>query len=111
MYGGANVFQCSRNRLPHEVFQRRFNFAYGWNIYGLDGLLIKRDSAVSPSDCVVLGDTAGWKFSSIIVSSSGSTIRNLKSSTDTLKPPFLSPAAGSGLVPRYNFSFYTSALW
>lgn len=68
-------------------------------------------SVISPSDCVVLGDTAGWKFSSIIVSPSGSTIRNLKSSTDTLKPPFLSPAAGSGLVPRYNFSFYTSALW
>lgn len=72
LYGGTNVFQCAGNRLPHEVFQRRFNFAYGWNIYGLDGLLIKRDSAVSPyakmgsvispSDCVVLGDLQGGSF-------------------------------------------------
>lgn len=64
---------------------------------------VKVGSVVSPSDCVVLGDTAGWKFSSVIVSSSGSAIRNFKFSADTLRPPFLSPAAGVRLVPRYTF--------
>ena len=70
----TNVFQCAGNRLPQGVFPYRFNFSYGWNLYGLDGRhspftresavlsSVKVGSVVSPSDCVVLGDTAEWAF-------------------------------------------------
>ena len=111
----TNVFQCAGNRLPQGVFQDRFNFSYGWNLYGLDGRLIpfkrgstvlssvKTGSVVSPSDCVALGDTAGWEFASISISSSGSVVYDFRSSNGTLSPPFLSPVAKIGLVPRYSF--------
>ena len=32
----TNVFQCAGNPLLRGVFRDRFNFAYGWNTYGLD---------------------------------------------------------------------------
>ena len=112
----TNVFQCAGNRLPQGVFQNRFNFSYGWNLYGLDGRdrpLLKRESVVlssvklgsvvSPSDCVSLGDTAGWAFYPGTVSSSGSTVYDFRSSNVTLSPPFLSPVARFGLLPRYSF--------
>ena len=111
----TNVFQCAGNRLPQGVFQNRFNFSYGWNLYGLDGRHIpfkrgstvlssvKTGSVVSPSDCVALGDTAGWEFASISIFVSGSIVLDFRSSASTLKPPFLSPVAKIGLVPRYSF--------
>ena len=113
-----DVFQCAGNRIPRDwlSFSNEFNFSYGWNRYGLnDGgrgygsLVGKRErsvklgSVVSPSDCVVLGDTAGWAFYPGTVSSSGSTVYDFRSSNVTLSPPFLSPVARFGLLPRYSF--------
>ena len=82
------VFQCNEERDGRRWSRRfsgvnRFNFSYGWNDYGLNeganyarlsewqsmhwlirkGRPIKLGSVVSPSDCVVLGDTAGRESS------------------------------------------------
>ena len=107
------VFQCAGNRLPVPLPQglvsNRFNFSYGWNDVGLNedssfsgrpGVYsfsqsrssVKLGSVVSPSDCVALGDTAGWGFRwaflHISITSPGVDSR--------FHPPLLSPAAQNG---------------
>ena len=108
--GNTNVFQCAGNRLPVDVTSVGFNFSYGWNDVGLNedssfsgrsGVYsfsssrssVKLGSVVSPSDCVALGDTAGWGFRwgssiNISITSPGVDIR--------FHPPLLSPAAQNG---------------
>ena len=109
--GNTNVFQCAGNRLPVDVTSVGFNFSYGWNDVGLNegssfsgrsgvysfslsrSSVIKLGSVVSPSDCVALGDTAGWGFRwrggiHISITSPGVDIRYY--------PPLLSPAAQNG---------------
>ena len=114
-----DVFQCAGNRVPQSwlSFSNEFNFSYGWNRYGLNNgdlqygygfsLAGKKDrsvklgSVVSPSGCVVLGDTAGWAFANVSI--------NARSLKDFRQPdrahlfPFLSPVARSGLFPLYSF--------
>ena len=94
------VFQCAGNRLPVPLPQgvgtNRFNYSYGWNHFGLSGdsslSSVKLGSVVSPSDCVALGDTAGWGFrwgrAINLAFSSGFDGR--------FYPPLLSPAAQNG---------------
>ena len=76
--GNKDVFQCAGNRLPNPPPQgldpTGFNHSYGWNDFGLSGdskstmgrrflrPSVKLGSVVSPSDCLALGDTAGWGF-------------------------------------------------
>ena len=98
-----DVFQCAEERVGQRWIRMlgsdkigKFNFSYGWNDYGLnDGLSrcpIKVDSVVSPSDYVVLGDTAGEKHRM-----TGRYQMRLKS----LSAPFVSLVAlvGSFFIP------------
>ena len=108
------VFQCAGNRLPNPLPQglasNSFNYSYGWNDVGLNegssfsgrsGVYsfsqsrssVKLGSVVSPSDCVALGDTAGWGFWW------GGSIRISITYPDVdirYHPPLLSPAAQNG---------------
>ena len=105
----TNVFQCTGNRLPNPlpygVNPTRFNYSYGWNRYGLYDYekerSVKLGSVVSPSDCVVLGDTAGW---SSTVNFRGFVNGRLDLNVFDLRfhPPLFSPVP-SGLVRRYSF--------
>ena len=121
-----DVFQCKEERdgrswTRHFSDVNRFNFSYGWNDYGLNegtnyvrfsewqsvhwlmrkGRPIKLGSVVSPSDCVVLGDTAGRERNQM-----GKRVAVAVSAR--LPPPFVSPIAfgDDGLFdnhPRYSF--------
>ena len=79
--GNTNLFQCAGNsglkshlrnalsRLESSfgsgirlVFEREFNFAYGWGDNEIDNEnSIKRSQIVLPSDHIQLGDTPGWR--------------------------------------------------
>ena len=79
------VFQCAGNRVPQDwlSFSRESNLSYGWNRYGLNNgdlehgygfslvgkkeRSVKLGSVVSPSDCVSLGNTAGWDFANVSI--------------------------------------------
>ena len=109
-----DVFQCAGNRLPNpppqNVSPYRFNYSYGWNRYGLndDGKerSVKLGSVVSPSNCVVLGDTAGWDPSPNIISRiiSDRAQRDFEGSFVDARfhPPLFSPVPSS-LDSRYTF--------
>ena len=112
------VFQCAGNRVPQSLFPvpDDFNLSYGWNRYGLnDGDLefgygsslvgkversVKRGSVVSPSGCVVLGDTAGWAF--VNVSINARSLKDFRQPNYAGLAPFISPVH-FGFGPRYAF--------
>ena len=53
-------------------------------------------AVVSPSDCVALGDTSGWVIANVYENNRGRIPWGVN-------PPFLSPIACIGVVPRYSF--------
>ena len=109
----TNVFQCAGNSRPQGQVLSSFNFAYGLNDVGLtedspsssyhygvsssplSQSSVKLGSVVSPSDCVSLGDTAGWVIANVF--------QNNSRLPWVLHPPFLSPVPRTGVVPRYSF--------
>ena len=108
----TNVFQCAGNSRPQGRILSSFNFAYGLNDVGLNedspssyyhGVSsfpfsrssVKLGSVVSPADCVSLGDTAGWVIANVF--------QNNSRIPWGVNPPFLSPIARVGVVPRYTF--------
>ena len=119
------VFQCAGNRVPQSLFPvpSDFNLSYGWNRYGLNNgdlvfgygsslagkveRSVKLGSVVSPSDCLVLGDTAGWAFANVSINVRDSS-GNVRDSLDFRQPnhvglfPLISPVY-SGFGPRYTF--------
>ena len=71
--GNTNLFHCAANNLSlieDQPDKFIFNYAYGWNALGLDDSSaedsalffrsVKVSSVVSPSDCLLFGDAAGW---------------------------------------------------
>ena len=119
--GDRDVFQCAGNRFPNPpplgVHQDDFNRSYGWNRYGLsNGDLefgygsspvgkgersVKLGSVVSPSDCVVLGDTAGWSS----VFSFGPSRSDVRYWDMRFYPPLFSPLP-FGWFSRHPYIFH-----
>ena len=109
--GIQTSFNTAGNRLPNPlplgVHSNKFNYSYGWNRYGLndDGRerSVKLGSVVLPSDCVVLGDTAGWSsvvnFGPSLIDFNLSDARFLNAH---FHPPLFSPVPYS-LDSRYTF--------
>lgn len=78
--GDINLFRCVANDPSVFLLSREycdahllFNLAYGLNAFGLadmssvesleSRLSVKMGSVVSPADCILLGDSAGWEYS------------------------------------------------
>ena len=107
--GNRDVFQCVGNRFPNPpppgVHQDDLNHSYGWNRYGLndDGKerSVKLGSVVSPSDCVVLGDTAGWSS----VFSFGNSRSDVRFWDMRFYPPLFSPVP-FGWFSRRPYTFH-----
>ena len=108
----TNVFQCAGNSRPQGRILSSFNFAYGLNDFGLRGdsslSSVKLGSVVSPSDCVALGDTAGWVEAFNVLDkvtvkvNAGVNSSGIFTLNSRFYPPLLSPVP-SAFVPRYTF--------